>query len=210
MDAGERFERYSDNFDASLMAADKSQTVALYAGSQIPSQPAIYRIIYENIRDCNLIIDEFDEGSESSTEILGLAYAIRGISYYMLLKQFCDAYNPADDGQLGLPLIKEFDMEARVNRSTYKETVLFIETDLKKSLNYRIENTDLLFTPDVVKAFLSRLYFWTQNWKEAITYSSEIIKGHPLVDRNGFKEMMSATEIKGNIILRTGFIYDRS
>lgn len=69
---------------------------------------------------------------------------------------------------MGLPIVSTFDMEAKPVRSDLKTTAKFIEEDLKKAITYNVQEGMYRFTADVAKAYLARLYFWCQDWGNAI------------------------------------------
>ncbi|WEK34247.1 MAG: RagB/SusD family nutrient uptake outer membrane protein [Candidatus Pseudobacter hemicellulosilyticus] len=203
-------ECFTDNLDASLTIYPAGNSLPLYAGSQINSQQSRYERFYQRIRDCNIIINNFDsEVSRDDKNVLGTAYAMRGIAYYNLLREYCEPYT--SPGQPGLPLVSDFDMEGRPLRSTYQQTVAFIEGDLKKALTYAVKADIFRYTDHVAKAYLARLYFWTKDWDKAIIYADELLKDFPLPEGAAYTNMIQATnEMKGNMLLRSFRLTDQS
>ena len=134
--------------------------------------------------------------------MLGTAYALRGICYYNLLRNFCQACNPDNPGP-GVPLVTEFDMEAKPTRSTYNQTVKRIEEDLNKAIEYDIQDEIYRFNSDVAKGYLARLYFWTQQYRLAAQYASELLEKYPLLDAEPYKAMIGEQMAKsGNMIFK--------
>ena len=130
------------------------------------------------------------------------AYAMRGVAYYNLMRLFCEPYNKERaNEQLGLSIVKRFDMEARPKRSSLEEVVSLIEEDLKQAISYDLKSEIFRYTVDVAKAYLGRLYFWTQNWEQAIPIDKEILDAYPLVAQYAQK---------GNILLRSYLFSDIS
>ena len=85
--------------------------------------------------------------------------------------------------------------------------MILIEEDLKKALSYNVQEPIWRFTTDVVKGYLARFYFWTRQWDNAIYYAGEVIKSHPLVDREGYKAMMeNGYSLKGNMLIKSELI----
>ena len=78
-----------------------------------------------------------------------------------------------------------FDMEVRPKRSSLQEVVSFIEEDLKKGISYNSKSEIFRYTVDVAKAYLARLYFWSQNWEQAIPVAKEILEAYPLLEGGG-------------------------
>ena len=106
-------EAYADNLDASLTDFS-SANMPLYIGSSLLSMSTKYAQLYEIIRDCNITIDELGEGgTDLDKKVLGTAYALRGVSYYKLMIQFCEPVSKNPSSQLGVPLVYTFDMEER-------------------------------------------------------------------------------------------------
>lgn len=197
-------EFYSDNLDATLATLIQGFTITgytpTYVGERINSVQSEYADSYSVIKDCNMIIGEMkDTESELARQLLGTAWAIRSICYYNLLIRFCEPYNPitAED-KLGLPLVDRFDMEAKPARSNLKATAAFIEEGFQNAIRYNITNTDYIFTGDVAKAFLTKLYFWTQQWEKAIPYAEELLSKYPILEANLYEEIMQNKFTKGS------------
>ncbi len=182
-----------------------------YIGN-IVTQETSYSSYYEIIRDCNIIFGEMkDSESDLAKNVLGTAYALRGICYYELMRLYCDVYDPLQKSQLGLQLVTTFDMEDRPIRSSLEETMALIEGDLIKALSYNVQEPIWRFTADVVKGYLARFYFWTRQWDNAIYYAGEVIKKHPLVDREGYRIMMdNGYSLKGNMLIKSELISSSS
>ena len=81
-------------------------------------------------------------------------------------------------------------MEAKPSRSDLKTTVSFIEEGFKNAIRYDISDTDYIFTSDVAKAYLTKLYFWTQQWEKAIQYAEELLSKYPMLEANQYEEVM--------------------
>src|SRR5690606_3241462 len=146
-------ELFSDNFNATLTTPAAS-TLPIYIGSRINSLHARYEKLYAVIRDANIIINNMAEGgTEEERSVLGTAYAMRGISYYLLLRDYCEPFQSND--QLGVPLVTQFDMEERPLRSNYGVISNQVESDLKKSLELKVTDEIYRFTEDVTKAYLA-------------------------------------------------------
>ena len=200
-----------DNLEVALTQTDGGSLLKNYiADIAIPERN--YYNYYKIIRDCNIILGEMkDIESDMAKNILGTAYAMRGVCYYELMRLYCDVYDPLQKSQLGLQLVTTFDMEERPIRSSLEETMILIEEDLKKALSYNVQEPIWRFTADVVKGYLARFYFWTRQWDNAIYYAGEVIKSHPLVDREGYKAMMeNGYSLKGNMLIKSELISSSS
>ncbi len=207
------FECFGDNLENSLTKNVTGMgAVPKYIGDRLNSFRTQYSKLYVLIRSCNLVIHEMKEDdTDMANACYATAYAMRGIAYYNLMRLFCEPYNKekADD-QLGLSIATRFDMEARPKRSSLREVASLIEEDLKKAISYNSKSEIFRYTVDVVKAYLARLYFWTQNWEQAIPIAKEILDAYPLVEGTAYTDMLSAQHAqKGNILLRA-YLYSNS
>ncbi|MGI6242869.1 MAG: RagB/SusD family nutrient uptake outer membrane protein [Prevotella sp.] len=177
-----------DDFEACL--TEQSGRMLPY---YMASLPGGYSYLYNFISDCNIVINEMaDEGTELTNNVLAAAYAMRAVSYYQLLRLYCEAPVKGNyDTQLGMPLVDRFDMEARPIRSSMQATIDFIESDLQKSLSYKCNDELYRFTEDVVKGYLARLYFWTEQWDKCLPLAQELLKRHPLLSGEDYKKMIN-------------------
>lgn len=180
----------SDNMATNL--ATSADRLSTYIGNDLSSRQNYYANIYEEIRNCNIILGEFEKGRDTreGQDIIGTAYALRGVCYYQLLRMFC-APPLADDAQLGVPIVTEFDMEARPLRSTIQETIDQAERDLKAALDCDIQNEMYRFSADVIHGYLARLYHWCGRWQEARSEAKLVLGNHPLLGINEYATMMS-------------------
>ncbi len=203
-------ECYADNLATNLTQYPGGNYIPLYVGQNLSAKQNMYRSLYEVIRDCNIIIGNLEErDSRLGRDVLGTAYAFRGICYYNLLRNFCQACNPDNPGP-GVPLVTEFDMEAKPTRSTYSQTVEQIEQDLNKTIEYDIQDKIYRFNSDVAKGYLARLYFWTQQYKLAAQYASELLQKYPLLDPEPYKAMMGEQLTQGGNMIFKAQIYAES
>ena len=110
-------EFFAEDLDGTL--ASSLVNTQLYVGSRINTNQKRYPELYSVIKDCNVIISNMeDTESEMAKNILGTAWSLRSICYYNLLQSFCEPYQPETATEtLGLPLVDEFDMEAKLERS---------------------------------------------------------------------------------------------
>lgn len=208
------FECFGDNLENSL-TKNITGVGALpqYIGNQLNHFKGQYEELYKLIRNCNLVIHEMKEhDTDIAKECYATAYTMRGVAYYNLMCLFCEPYNKGKaEEQLGLSIVPRFDMEARPKRSSLQEVVEFIEDDLKKAITYNSESEIFRYTVDVAKAYLARLYFWTQNWEQAIPVAQEILEAYPLLEGAAYTDMLSAQHAqKGNILLRSYVFSDIS
>jgi hypothetical protein len=202
-------EYFSDNLDANLNIYPGGNNLPVYVGLRLNQQQTRYSNLYQRIRDCNIIIDNIKtENDEQSKTVLGTAYAMRGVAYLQLLREFCEPYQR--DDQLGLPLVTRFDMEEKPLRSTYGQTINQIEQDLNKSISYHVSDKLFRFTEDVSRAYLARLHFWTKNWDKAINQSIPLLTTYPMLDAVEYVAMIQSKNTQlGNTLLRSYIFSDQ-
>lgn len=202
-------EYFSDNLDANLNIYPGANNLPVYVGLKLNQQQTRYSNLYQRIRDCNIIIDNIKtENDEQSKTVLGTAYAMRGVAYLQLLREFCEPYQR--DDQLGLPLVTRFDMEEKPLRSTYGQTINQIEQDLNKSISYHVSDKLFRFTEDVSRAYLARLHFWTKNWDKAINQSIPLLTTYPMLDAVEYIAMIQSKNTQlGNTLLRSYIFSDQ-
>lgn len=189
-------ECYADNLEANLTSDQATRFLSLYVGSYLSNKQSLYRNLYSVIRDCNIVIENIEEKeSRLAKDVLGTAYAMRGICYYNLLRNFCEpCYNNLSG--LGVPLVVHFDMEATPKRSTIEQTVRRIEDDFKAAISYDITDPVYRFNSDIMEGWLARLYFWAGDYGQATVYAEKVLAKYPLLNREAFNTMMGSLYTK--------------
>ena len=201
-------ESVSDNLATNLTGG--SDRLRTYIGQDLSAKQSVYLHLYEQIRNCNIILGEYQDGRDTRAgkNIIGTCYAIRGVCYYQLLRMFC-APPLADDAKLGVPIVTSFDMEAMPIRSTIQETIAQAESDFKTTIEYDIQNEMYRFNNDVMHGYLARLYHWCGRWKEARSEALTVLENHPLLSGDDYTSMMSTQYgLKGNRLLMGNLISD--
>lgn len=184
-------EECADNLETNLTDYNAGgNLLTTYVGSVLNGKQSVYQNLYENIRTANIVLDGYGtEAERKDSDLIGTCYALRGVCYYQLLRQFC-APAGTEDATLGVPLVTEFNLEAQPGRSGYVETSAQVEADLHKALSYHIQDKMYRFNDDVLKAYLARLYHWTGQWQKAYDYAMEVVENHPLLDSLEYRQMI--------------------
>ena len=201
-------EAVSDNMATNL--ADGSDRLRIYIGQDLSMKQNTYKNLYAEIKTCNIILGEFEDGRDTreGQDIVGTAYAVRGVCYYQLLRMFCEP-PLADATKPGVPIVTEFDMEAKPIRSTMQQTIDQAESDLKAALACNIQNEMYRFTPDVIHGYLARLYHWCGRWEEARREAQIVVGNHPLLSGDDYVKMMSTQYgLAGNKLFMTDLYND--
>lgn len=204
MDVIARREGCADDLDANLVIGRLDS----YAGEVINHRQTDYKEIFEIIRDCNIVIENMEGRTTTlASDVLAAAYAMKGICYYNLIRDFCEAPDAANiEEQLGMPLVDKFDIMDMSTRASLAQTVGYAEGLLNKSLSKKMSDGKFYFTEYVVKAYLARLAFWTEDWDKTITLCNDIIEnsGLALTDIAGYEDMIQSQYLpKGEVIVRS-------
>lgn len=202
------YECYADDLDSRLTQYPSGNYVPLFVGDDLSDKTVLYSDTYQVIRDCNIVLDGLVEDTSSdAVQVRGLAYALRGVCYYNLLRNFCEPYEGNVSGKLGVPLVTVFDMEARETRSTFSETVEQAANDMQAAISCNIQDEDYRFNSDVMRGYLARLYFWAGDYGQAASYASQVLEAYPLISGEAYRTMMESTGAKaGNMLIKSNII----
>ena len=204
MDVISRREGCSDDLDANIQIG----SLKAYAGDVINNRQSDYREIFEIVRDCNIVIESLEGRTTTlASDVLAAAYAMKGICYYNLIRDFCEAWDAENaEEQWGMPLVYEFDINDMPGRSSLAQTSRYAESLLKSSLVKKMSDGKFFFTEYIVKAYLARLTFWTEDWDKTISICNDIItnSGFELTPISGYEDMIQAQyDKKGEVIVRS-------
>lgn len=193
-------EAVSDNLDANIYLGQ--EIIPFYLGQQLGKN--YYSKLYQYIRNCNIILDGLkDDQTDFSKKVKSVAHAFRGVCYFELTKLYCKAPEGGVYPELGMPIVETFDMEARPIRSSYAKTIEFIENDFVNSLEiFNMQDEVFMFTPDVVKAYMARFYFWTAKWEQAVNVAEDLLAKYPVAPMGTFGQMVLGNTLTPNMILR--------
>lgn len=212
MGAMSDFECFTDNLETNLTQYPAGRVLPAYVGDKLLNKQYTYINLYETIRNSNIIIGNLEEDNTTEVkDVLGTAYALRGVSYYQLLRQFCEPYGVDTGNALGVPLVTEFNMEEKPLRSSREETVAQIVSDFETAIEYNISEEVYRFNNDVIKGYLARLYFWTQAYDKAAELAEELLGKYPLLEEDNYKEMITSQRArKGNTLIKSEIVVDGS
>ena len=197
------FEEIADNLETNLTQYPLGSSLKFWFGNI--TNDAYYENYYATISRCNIILDNYEEGRDTrdGQDLVGTAYAIRGLCYYQLIRMYCEPVTNASE-QLGMPIVTEFDMEAKPIRSSLEQTIAQAESDFKAALKCDVQNEMYRFNNDVVKAMLARLYFWAGRYDEALAQAENVLKRHAMLSGEKYKKMSESTEgLVGNQLIRS-------
>ena len=141
---------------------------------------------YTVIKDYNVLINALKDkvnipaGTESAAGIVkGEAYMFRAEAYMNLVRHFGPNYDPDDDKALGVPIVLEFDLDARPARNTVHEVYTQIKADLDSAALFLADVAGELQadypTIDAVNALYARYYLDVQDYENAAASADKVI-----------------------------------
>lgn len=195
----------ADNLDANIMAGSN---LPFFAGEEIDKRQSYYSNSWETVRDCNIVIDNLGgKDSDIARGSVSAAYAMKGIIYYNLMREFCQPYDEATAGSLpGIPLVDNFDINYRPSRGTLSQTFGYAEKLFDSALALKPTDSKYMFTEWIVKAYKAKLEFWCGRWDNVISLCTDIIahSGYELTPVSEYAAMInSANEPKGEVMVRS-------
>ena len=199
-----RLEGCADDLDANIKVGE----LKAYAGELFNVRMTDYCELYEVIRDCNIVIENLDgRTSRKAADVLSCAYAVKGICYLNLIRDFCEPWEEGRAGsQLGVPIVEKFDINARPPRATLEESVAYCGKLLRRSLELEMSDKLFIFTEYVTKAYLARLLFWSEQWDACAGLCEDILlnSGLQLCGLEDFAEtIQAANDCKGEVLIRS-------
>jgi hypothetical protein len=145
---------------------------------------------WEVINMLNMLINaEFDAPAVVATEyeqILGEAYALRGLAYFDMVKMYAQHYTfTADATHPGIPIVLESDFTNLPSRATVGEVYTQVVSDLNRGV---VLMTDARYgpytiSPNGARALLSRIYLYMEDYTNAVAMADAVISdgGYTLV-----------------------------
>lgn len=159
----------------------------------------MWETIYAGISSANAIINNpKPEGITANLDadydqLLGEAYALRGLMYFDLVRVYGQHYGfTADASHLGVPIVLETDPFSEPTRNTVAEVYAQVISDLTEGVSLmgnstRNGNTSTL-SAWAAKAILARVYLHQGDWSNAQSMANDVIENGPfaLVDSAGY------------------------
>lgn len=151
--------------------------------------------VYRAIADINLALANFDNiRTTNATEageinvFKGEAHLARAFYYHRLVVRYAKMYDPASAAtDLGVPLVLQFELEAKPSRSTVEEVYTQILSDITKAKTLLAgvngASGARKFNADVAKALEARVLFYKQDYAKAKVVAEELINSgsYPLI-----------------------------
>lgn len=171
-----------------------------------------WKIIYQRIAGCNVILSYIDKVSGDAAEkenMRGQALAMRAYYYFVLVNLYGKPYNDPSSlptESLGVPL--KLDMEVSDEfyaRNTVAEVYAQIEGDFKIAAvlltNNPIKNGPYKMSAAAAYAMLSRIYLYKEDWDQCILYADKA-----LAIKSSLMQFMNFDAAKGYYVYNNGFL----
>lgn len=139
---------------------------------------------WEVINMLNMIINaDFSPPAGVATEydqIMGEAYALRGLAYFDMVKMYAQHYTfTSDASHPGVPLVLESDVTNLPTRATVGEVYTQILSDLNEGIGLmnQVRDGAYMMSPDGARALLSRIYLYMEDYGNAVDAADAVIGG---------------------------------
>ncbi len=140
---------------------------------------------YEAINAANTVIHSDLEltGDDADTRdiLVGTAYALRGLVFFDMVRLFGQHYTyTSDASHFGIPLpLESPEATAQMERSTVAEVYAQVISDMTTAISLMddstLSGTTSTLSANAVKALLSRVYLYMEDWSNAEAMATEVI-----------------------------------
>lgn len=143
---------------------------------------ATWNELYESINMANMMINaDFEPPAAVAAEyrqLVGEAHAVRALAYFDLVKLYGQHYTfTANASHAGVPIVLEHDISNLPARNTVGEVYAQVVSDFKTALEMMssARNGPFMFSPDAVRALLSRVYLYMDECEQAVAMADAVI-----------------------------------
>jgi len=142
----------------------------------MPNTLNLWRQGYQLIYNTNTVIDAVSPGESSQLDqLLGENYFLRAMMHLYIAKGFARPYSHGT-GNLGIPYMREPDVNARPERESVGDTYNYIVQDLTQAYQLmNVEKTSSFASSEAAMALLSRVHLYMENNEEALNYADQVI-----------------------------------
>lgn len=205
MDALKHLEGCADDLDANIKT---SASLTFFAGEEITARQRAYEDSWEIVRDCNIVIENLTgRDSDIAKGSLSAAYAMKGIVYYNLIREFCQPWSDSEADELpGIPLVDRFSISDKPSRGTLRQSYDYARAQFESALALDPTDPKYVFTTWIVKAYEAKLDFWCCKWDKVISLCEDIIShsGISLTPIGEYAAMINSQyDRKGEVLVRS-------
>lgn len=142
----------------------------------------LWAAVYQGIDRLNRIINaEFTPPAASQAEynqIIGEAYALRGLAYFDLVRMYAQHYTfTPDASHPGVPIVLQTDVTALPSRNTVREVYAQAIADLNAGISRMTMDRypPFMMSRTGAQAILSRVYLYMEDWEQAAAMADSVI-----------------------------------
>ncbi len=183
-------------------SANRAKEWAEYSGTPLDFiAEEIWTELYEAINRANTVINanlEFNATvQDQANQIIGEAYALRGLAHFDLVRIYAQHYGfTADASHMGVPVVTMFDQEAEPTRNSVQSVYDAVIADFNQALSLLNEdNGNGRITSEAVLALLSRVYLYQSNYGQAASFADQVINAGTvsMTPTEGFLDAWAST-----------------
>lgn len=137
---------------------------------------------WEVINMLNMMINaEFEPTpaqQDDYDQVVGEAYALRGLAYFDMVKMYAQHYTfTADASHPGVPIVLESDVTNQPSRATVAAVYDQIISDLSQGITLmnQVRNGAYMMTENAARALLSRVYLYMEDYQNAVAMADAVI-----------------------------------
>ncbi len=171
---------------------------------------------YQAISHANQALEALEEIEGGDLDfrnaLKGEALITRAYNHFMLANVFCQHYNEANKGELGIPYITEPETQLQVSyeRGTLEETYSLIEKDLLEAIplisdEYYVGSGKYHFNINAAYAFASRYFLFKGDYEKCIEYSNKLL-GSGVIGTTYVRNMDEVFSGSGSVAIANQFI----
>lgn len=171
---------------------------------------------YNRITNINVALEGFETiVTEDADEVDELnlyraeAYLARAFYYHNLVVRFAKDYDPSSaSSDLGVPILLDYDIEARPSRSTVEEVYqqILLDIDAARPSLSQIpgESGAQRFNIDILRALEARVRFYMRDWQGAKTLADQLINSgkYPLITDEATFSNMWVNDFSQEVIMQ--------
>lgn len=179
------------------------------------SMQTLWESCYGGIAKANQALEALEDSknkgrfnAETVKEIRAEALLLRAYNHFLLVNQFCQAYNSqTSNTDPGIPVsTKVQKIVAELPRGTVADVYKQIDADIQEALplvtnNYEVPKYH--FNQKAAYAFATRFYLFYEQWNKAIEYADDCLGSNPATMMRDWKAM---GDLPSNTTTRTNQI----
>lgn len=176
----------ADNIYISSLNSGRYLVQNTYNTTVASAEPGnIWTNLYAVIKNANVVINSGIASSPVADQLRGEALTMRAICHFDLVRYFAKSYSVDPDAD-GVPVVTEFDQNAKYTRSSVSDVYTQILADLNQAYTLMTNTTKNTgnISKFVAKGYAAKVYLYMGNWTAARDAALDVVNnsGFKLVD----------------------------